>query len=133
MKKITKILIAIAFLLTAISLQAQQSCATICHNGTLVIAIGTNAINGHLDHHVLDVLISTDCEYEIIGNECETLSLPKIDFYKPLPIGESYILYDISGRLIRIGIVESDLKDSLPIRGIYLLQIKGYQVLKLIH
>lgn len=77
MKTITKILIAIAFL-TAISLNAQQECATICHNGTLVKAIGRKAIDGHLNHHAEDVLISTDCNYKIIGNECNTLSLPKI-------------------------------------------------------
>lgn len=130
MKKITKILIAVGFLLTAISLQAQQTCATICHNGTLVKAIGGSAIDGHLIHHSEDVLISTDCDYEIIGNECELLSVKKISINDILPLGKTYSLYAIHGQLLRVGVIDSNFKSTLPRAGVYLLKIEGYKAIK---
>ena len=130
MKKITKILIAISLLLSAFAINAQQSCAVICHNGTLVKAIGGNAIDGHLDHHSEDVLISTDCDYEIIGNECATLSVKKINFKNPIPTGLEYTITDMLGKIRKRGETDDRLFSSLPIQEILFLNVEGYQVLK---
>lgn len=128
--KITKLLIALAFLMTAISLNAQQECATICHNGTLVKAVGANAIDGHLNHHSGDVLISTDCNYEITGNECNTLSLPKLDLKKPIEIGLNYYISDLLGRIYQIGKTDENFIQNLPKGGIFFINVETYQPLK---
>ena len=128
MNRITKLLIA-ASLLIAGTAVAQQECAIICHNGTLVKAIGGSAINGHLNHHN-DILISTDCNYEIIGNECESLSLPKLDLKKQIPPGLDYYITDLWGRIYRVGKTDGNFKNSLPKGGVYFIRVKGYQTLK---
>ena len=126
MEKTTKLLI-IALLFTGVMSFGQQQCAVICHNGTLVKAIGGNAIDGHLNHHESDVLISTDCDYVILGNECESLSLPKIDFTKELPIGLEYTLQDVNGKIRERGETSRDLLLTFPRGEILILQVKGYQ------
>lgn len=133
MKKTTKILIAIACLLTAIAINAQQQCAIICHNGTLVKAIGGNAIDGHLNHHASDVLISTDCNYEIIGDECESLSLPKLDFKVIVPTGLFFSVYDNLGKVRLFGVTSRDFFKTLPIgEEIFYLEVEGYQIMRYI-
>ncbi len=132
MKKVTKILIVIALLLLAFSLNAQQDCATICHNGTLVKAIGANAVSGHLDHHSEDILISIDCDYEIVGDECERLSLPKLRLNDIIPLNKRYALYTIHGQLLRLGVTDSNFKTTLPKWGVYMVKIEGYEAFKFV-
>lgn len=130
MKKITQLLIII-LILTTVNINAQQECAVICHNGTLVKVIGAPAIDGHLNHHLTDVLISTSCDYEIIGNECETLSNSKFSLEQNLvPVGVIYYVYDTMGRLRQVGVTDKNIMSYLPREETILIKLDGYQEFK---
>ena len=123
MKKIT----LLALLITAFA-SAQQECHFVCHQGTVVKTLNENALQGHLKHG--DTYLGT-CD-TFTGDSCEVLSLPKLDFTKSLPLGSGYVIYDISGRLISVGVVEGNFYEKLPKKGLYLLKVEGYKTLKFI-
>lgn len=110
---------------------SQQDCAVICHNGKLVKSVGAKAINGHLNHHVNDVLISTDCDYVITGNECKQLSVPKLDFKKRIKVGLAYKVSDIQGRILQKGFTDDYLFMNLP-KGLIFVDVDEYQIKKMI-
>ena len=126
MKKITKILIALAFLLTAIGINAQQECAVICHHGKSMI-VNVNALDGHLKHG--DSFISNDCD-AVTGEDCTILSVPKFSFTKSYPFGVEYKVYDINGKELQNGLTYDNMQRNLPKTQIILLKVENYQLTK---
>lgn len=135
MKKFTKILIAIAFLIIAITINAQNNCHVLCHNGTLLIGVNTNAKDVHIAHG--DSYIGEVCNYEVQGNECELLSTDekiistRIFTYsrntKILDIKDAlYIqVYDTNKRLL-ISNKNSSISLNTLSTGIYFIQTDKY-------
>ena len=128
MKKITKLLIIIAIIMTAISVNAQQNCGVVCHNGTLLTGVNERAVEGHITHG--DTFITTDCNYVETGTECESLGLPKFSFSTPIERGINYTVSDIQGRVLQVGITDETLFSKMEKNKIVFLVIEGYQPLK---
>ena len=131
MKKTTKILIVIALVMTAISLNAQQNCGVVCHNGRLLTGVNPQAVEHHIGHG--DTFITNDCAYVETGEECQSLSLPKLDFKRQIPAGLNYYIIDIYGRIYRAGTTSDNFKNMLPKGGVLFIKIEGYQVIKIIN
>jgi len=131
MKKSTKILIFIALLITAISINAQEKCNFVCHNGKVVKTLNETSLAGHLDGHN-DVFLGTCDDFDgQEGDDCRTLSLPELDFQEFIPSGIHYFIYDTSGRLYRFGTTDQNLFKSLPKKGIFFIKIRGYKAKKI--
>jgi len=130
MKKITKILIAIALLLTAISVNAQDICYVICHQGKVAKVVGFHALQGHLLGHDDDFLGFCEEYLGVIGEDCVTLSVKKINFKYPIPAGLEYTITDIIGKIRKRGVTDEKLYSSLPKQEMLFLHIKQYQTLK---
>jgi hypothetical protein len=127
MKKITKILIFIAIIMMAISINAQNNCGVVCHNGKLLAGVNDRAVERHINHG--DTFITTDCDYVETGDECAVLSLKKINFTIPIPTGLEYTLSDINGKIRKRGETDDRLFSSFPKHEFLSLEIDGYQPL----
>lgn len=129
MKTTTKFLMLILLMIGS-AVYAQQQCAVMCHNGSSIKVFNVNAINGHLGHG--DILISTDCNYEPTGNECNELTVPSFSFTREYPLGIDYEVYDITGRILQKGKTFENMQKSLPKTQILLFKVTGYKITKLI-
>ena len=109
----------------------QEKCNFVCHNGKVVKALNETSLNGHLQHGDIFLGRCVDFTGEV-EDDCRTLLLPKLDFTKPLPIGSNYALYDISGRLLGIGVVEHNFLNRVPKKGIYLIKVDGYEIKRIV-
>lgn len=131
MKRTTKILIAIALILCAIGLNAQEKCNIYCHNGTVVKAINDNAVNGHEVHGDL-FLGDCDAFTGVIGGACEVLSAPTFDFSQPLPLGKKYFMINAIGQIVKKGVVDEYFIRDLPKDELIFIKIRGYKLKKII-
>ncbi len=128
MNKTTKILFVIAFLLLAISSNAQQNCGVVCHNGRLLTGVNEHAIERHIAHG--DTFITDDCDYVETGNECDTLSVPKFTFSKTWELGLKFYIVNLKGQIIQKGFTNVNLKRDLPKNQQIILTVETYQPTK---
>lgn len=113
-------------LLFPLGLAAQQNCGVVCHNGRLLTGVNENAVAAFERQGA--VFITFDCDYVETGNECDVLSLPKIDFKTPIEKGLEYVVYDITGRVLQKGLINDSFVENLPYKNILLVKIEGYRV-----
>lgn len=125
------ILLVFSFAAGAQSCDETYDRVVVCHNGRKLI-ISTSALSVHLDDG--DLFITCDTEGHRSGEDCTTLSLPKIDMKKPFPIGLEYQVVDLTGRILKKGITTwATRKDISTIYGVLILSIEGFEVLKIIN
>lgn len=131
MEKSIKLLLTIVFLLLTFSINAQNDCGVVCHNGRLLTGVNENAI----EHLVAQgaIFITIDCDYEETGDECSTLGLPVFEFKNIIPIGLVYYISDISGKIYKIGLTDqTSLFNILPIDHLVFLKVEGYKTKRII-
>ena len=129
MKNFTRILALIAFILFTTEVVAQKECAVICTKGNLIKAVGGPSIKAHLNNG--GTLISTDCDYVVTGEECQSLSLPKLDFKQEIPLNLKFTIFDTVGRILIKGITTETLYNQIPPGQILFLEVEGYRIKKL--
>jgi len=131
-----KNILYILMILVTVSITAQEKCNFICHNGSVVRAFGDTATEAHILHHPQDILLGNcDTFTGEVGDECGTLSLPKLDFKVRIPNGLAYKVSDILGKIYVIGLTSgtfiADL-EQLPKDIVLFLKVETYQVKKYI-
>ena len=124
-----KKLLLLAFLICGTAV-AQEPCYLVCHNGKVVKSVTFQSLQGHLNGHN-DVYLGQCNDYPgEIGDDCQTLSLPKLDLKKQIPSGLDYYITDLWGRIYRVGKTDGNFKSSLPKGGVFFIRVEGYETLK---